>query len=223
MAEAPRLTLVKGCGSHMTYESPASRRSRLKRDRFSSSTAGGIPFLPQFQTRWRDEIPSFTAKALGPPAFLMTNLDSAGVIPPCTPGLYSRQAGLYQPEENSLYGPRVPTDREICDYVFNLAKTRGVTQVAMAAACNVSRQAVTNWKDDGLVPSDHHRALAELLNTTVDGLLSLGRHAPIVNLTHEQLQQLPSGTRDMILQAVQLIDTALRNSPRATPLRRTGR
>ncbi len=223
MDHRPKLRLVPNCGRNlMAYDNPASRLSLRNKDKFSSSTAGGIPFFPQFQTRWRDEIPSRSAKAVGPPACAITSLDSSGVMPPCTPGLYSSQDGLYPFDENGLYCADVHTDKEICDYIFELAKRSHVSQVAIARACGKSRQAVTNWKDAGVVPTANLRAIATLLNTTVDGLLTLGRNTPVVNLTSEELERLPSDTKDLVIQAVKIIDTAMRNSAAArAAVRRT--
>jgi predicted XRE-type DNA-binding protein len=191
---------------------PASRLSRLNSERFSSSTPGGIPFFFQFQTRWRLGMPSFSAKAVGPPAFAMTSFDSSGVMPPCTPWVYSRQAGVYQKRENTLYGAQVPTDKELCDYIFNLIDTRRVSQVELAEACGVTRAAVNNWKANGIVPADNHAAIAKKLGTTVDGLLTLGRTAPVLSLTEEQLSNLPHDTQAMVRQAVQMIETMLASS-----------
>lgn len=220
--QKPKLRLVPNCGSFlMDQASPASRLRRLNSDRFSSSTPGGMPFFFQFQTRWRLGMPSFSAKAVGPPALAMTSFDSSGVMPPCTPWVYSRQAGVYQKSKNSLYGGEVPTDQQLCDYIFNLAKTRRVSQVEMAAACGVTRAAVSNWRTKGVVPSDNHAALATLLKTTVDGLLTLGQTAPVLSLTQEQLANLPLDTQTLVRQAVQFIESAvastgdMRGSPRS--------
>jgi transcriptional regulator with XRE-family HTH domain len=116
---------------------------------------------------------------------------------------------VYQKSKNSLYGGEVPTDQQLCDYIFHLADVRNVSQVELAEACGVTRAAVHNWKSKGVVPADNHAAIAAKLKTTVDGLLTLGKTAPVLSLTEEQLADLPPETRDLVRRAVQFIESAI--------------
>lgn len=112
--------------------------------------AGGIPALVQFQTRClrpRPVMPSFSAMTDGPPAASMIAFDISGVIPPCTALLNRGKAMLYPKRKKIRYRADVVTELEIMEYAFALAKSKGISNVAIAKACQVSRAAPTNWKN----------------------------------------------------------------------------
>lgn len=60
------------------------------------------------------------------------------------------------------------------DRIKELRKAFGVSQVELAKALNVSKQCVSNWENDNVLPSiDMLVKLAEYFNVTTDYLLCL--------------------------------------------------
>lgn len=156
--------------------------------------------------------PSFFAKAVGPPAASMTRLDSSGLIPPCKGQLNSSQAVLYLFSKESSYRPAVATDYQIMKYAFEVAETRGVSNVDIAEACSCTRQAVSNWKIEKVIPPGKYVGVAKALGITVDGLLSLGENEPLLSVSERQIQALSEETRTLVVQAMHFIRTAINNT-----------
>lgn len=60
------------------------------------------------------------------------------------------------------------------DRIKELRKAFGISQVELAKALNVSKQCVSNWENDNVLPSiDMLVKLAEYFNVTTDYLLCL--------------------------------------------------
>lgn len=64
--------------------------------------------------------------------------------------------------------------------LVHLRKEKGLTQLELAEAMNVSRQAVSKWEAGGTLPSTENlRSLSELYGVSVDYLLNEGEEMEI--------------------------------------------
>lgn len=83
-----------------------------------------------------------------------------------------------------------------------LREARHMTQVELARALSVSKQAVSNWENNNIQPSvEMVEALADFFGVTVDYLLGRDDHRYIVadGLTDEQIQHLSALVQDLRL------------------------
>ena len=81
----------------------------------------------------------------------------------------------------------------IGEKIRSLRESRGISQVELSHRVNVTKQAVSNWENDNIMPSlDAIIQLAEYFNVTTDYLLDVNHHTdehfviPTEGLTLEQ-------------------------------------
>lgn len=77
--------------------------------------------------------------------------------------------------------------------IRKLRLARGISQVELAGALNVSKQCVSNWENDNILPSIEMLVkLAKYFNVTTDYLLGLSTEKSIAvnGLTEKQISHL---------------------------------
>lgn len=81
-----------------------------------------------------------------------------------------------------------------------LREARHMTQVELARALSVSKQAVSNWENNNIQPSvEMVETLADYFGVTVDYLLGRNNHRYIMadGLTDEQMQRITALIQDI--------------------------
>lgn len=90
----------------------------------------------------------------------------------------------------------------LSEQIRNLREARHMTQVELARALSVSKQAVSNWENNNIQPSvEMVETLADYFGVTVDYLLGRNGHRYIMadGLTNEQIQHITALIQDIRL------------------------
>lgn len=78
----------------------------------------------------------------------------------------------------------------LCEQIKNLRMLKGINQVELAKALGVTKQSISNWENDNIMPSiDMLIKIAKFFDVTTDYLLGLSnnRFLEIDGLTDKQI------------------------------------
>jgi hypothetical protein len=160
----------------------ADRSSRIT-SKLSSTTADGMPRRFQLLTRCTDSMPSNRAKALSPPAALMTDLDSTlSMSGKDTRGVYPMSNDSCNQSANGLFtiADMALTWHKVVRLAFDMV---GLSEDALRSelrARGVSSQTVTNWKRGRPIPVAQYPVVSQITGVSIDELHGKQalKHAP---------------------------------------------
>lgn len=159
-------------GAEAAASATAERSSRIT-SKLSRITSEGMPRRFQLLTRCTDSMPSKRAKALSPPAALMTEIDSSlSMEGKVTRGVYRLSNDMCSRLVNGSF---TVADMALTWHrVVRLAQDLvGLSEDALRSelrARGVSSQTVTNWKRGRPIPVAQYPVVSQITGVSIDEL-----------------------------------------------------